>query len=589
MGLTREEKEERQRRTAGIRSFMPADNQPYVFISYKSDDWETVLVNIVGQLQDRYGLRVYYDKNFDTDNDSWVKNLNNAIYTKKCKMILAFVSERYMESYACLMELLTSNTSTACLTHNQKPVPIIPILIGENQSIGEMISQSSAPIHVKEWGAYIELLEKFMECSRIDDKELISAVKALYDLKDGASIEIMSSVMSLFFNSSHEREWDGTDFFFDNLVKAIKNITSASGKADDDVFDESIKGKFQNEINKLPKAMPEKESKAETIKPNKAVPEKESKAEVKKLPKAVLEKDSKLEVKEEVKTSSATVVATKPLEVQEQLEESTEAKIGLEAKQFLFEFFNQSSISQKELKEMLTQEYATKYLKLGYPLLVLDRNESNKKRYYKDPVHISGKNYYVCSQWYERQREYFESWKAQKSLTVQTSPKAQTAPKNQTTQKEKNNDITIGEVRDRFASDEAFCAKIGEIRKNQLPFGGRSQMDYAMAAVLGGCNNITKPHQLNYYSYAIADKSNKKDDDKIGATFTWSSNARKAIGMEGSGRLDKELNDYFENLPAELTLKQLIESFEKAERKEFITKKNDLAIIGLQKVIEAWR
>ncbi|MCK9444481.1 MAG: toll/interleukin-1 receptor domain-containing protein [Tissierellaceae bacterium] len=149
-------------------------------------------------------------------------------------------------------------------------------------------------------------------------------------------------------------------------------------------------------------------------------------------------------------------------------------------------------------------------------------------------------------------------------------------------------EITIGEVRQRFAKDEEFNNRIGEIRKNGLPYGAKSYMDYAMAAVLKGCNDISEDFQLNYYINSIANPEIKKDPSKIGATFTWSSNARKAKGFKGSGKLDQKINDYFASLPESTSIKELIEKFEKDDRNEFMTRKNKFAIIGLEKLIEAW-
>ena len=40
------------------------DDEPYVFVSYKSGDWELVLSEIVYTLHTQYGLRVYFDRDF---------------------------------------------------------------------------------------------------------------------------------------------------------------------------------------------------------------------------------------------------------------------------------------------------------------------------------------------------------------------------------------------------------------------------------------------------------------------------------------------------------------------------------------------
>jgi hypothetical protein len=47
------------------------DKEPYMFISYKSDD-RLMMLKIVHRLHTVYGLRVYYDKDFDVKNDFWL-------------------------------------------------------------------------------------------------------------------------------------------------------------------------------------------------------------------------------------------------------------------------------------------------------------------------------------------------------------------------------------------------------------------------------------------------------------------------------------------------------------------------------------
>lgn len=93
-------------------------------------------------------------------------------------------------------------------------------------------------------------------------------------------------------------------------------------------------------------------------------------------------------------------------------------KIGVYAKNTFLDLFSNNKISKQEINEMLTQEYATKNLNLGYPLLVKSRDENNKTRYWKDSVLIHGHNYYICSQWYEHQRDGLEKWKINKMSSL---------------------------------------------------------------------------------------------------------------------------------------------------------------------------
>ena len=79
---------------------------PYVFISYASNDWEAVFKSAVVPMQRQCGLRVYADKAFDKTNDRWIVPMLRNI--RGSDMMVAFVSQSYIESYACFLELLTA-------------------------------------------------------------------------------------------------------------------------------------------------------------------------------------------------------------------------------------------------------------------------------------------------------------------------------------------------------------------------------------------------------------------------------------------------------------------------------------------------
>lgn len=137
-------------------------------------------------------------------------------------------------------------------------------------------------------------------------------------------------------------------------------------------------------------------------------------------------------------------------------------------------------------------------------------------------------------------------------------------------------DRTIGEVRKMF-EQENFCSQVALLRKTGLPWGGRGALDYAMAAILGGCNNVKSPAQINYYCFAIADMSKKKDAASLGATWTWSSNCRKLLGEPGSGKINPQADAYFAALPENTSLRQILNGFEQ-NREFFQTQKNSLVI-----------
>lgn len=103
-------------------------NESYVFISYKSDDWETVLHDVVYRLVKDYGLNVYFDGSFDSHNSLWINQFPENMGDYKCKGVIAFFDDKYATSYATLMELLYSQTKKAAMGKaNPNGLPIVPI------------------------------------------------------------------------------------------------------------------------------------------------------------------------------------------------------------------------------------------------------------------------------------------------------------------------------------------------------------------------------------------------------------------------------------------------------------------------------
>ena len=68
-----------------------SQRKPYVFISYASDNWETVFKTAVVPMQRQYGLCVYADKAFDKVNDKWIVPMLRNI--RGSDAVIAFVSQ----------------------------------------------------------------------------------------------------------------------------------------------------------------------------------------------------------------------------------------------------------------------------------------------------------------------------------------------------------------------------------------------------------------------------------------------------------------------------------------------------------------
>lgn len=63
----------------------------------------------------------------------------------------------------------------------------------------------------------------------------------------------------------------------------------------------------------------------------------------------------------------------------------------------------------------MTKEYTrANFKKVVYPILAESKNanrgNSIQVRYYKDPVVINGKNYFITSQWFEESRDDLLNW-----------------------------------------------------------------------------------------------------------------------------------------------------------------------------------
>ncbi len=142
---------------------------------------------------------------------------------------------------------------------------------------------------------------------------------------------------------------------------------------------------------------------------------------------------------------------------------------------------------------------------------------------------------------------------------------------------------TLRRIRELFETDEAFCRRVGKLRRTGLPAGGRGAMDVAMAAILGGCNSVKSPAQINYYKFAVADMSKKAPGDALGATWTWSSNCKKALGeAAASGKIDPRTDACYAALPEDATLGEIMDRFARSEP-FFRTKKNDVVLTCLER------
>jgi hypothetical protein len=86
------------------------------------------------------------------------------------------------------------------------------------------------------------------------------------------------------------------------------------------------------------------------------------------------------------------------------IDEYSELKIGKIARTILREVLESGVVSPAELHLLQTKEYSKATFDIQYPLLVADGSDFDPVRYYKHPLKINGVRYYLCSQWFEVDR-----------------------------------------------------------------------------------------------------------------------------------------------------------------------------------------
>ena len=99
MGLTNEQEKAREE-DANVRYLSQNicnkdGDKDFVFISYKSDDWEIVLKEIVYKLVKEYGLNIYFDGDFKDNNPHWTTQFPDNMESDKCKGVLVFLDDKY--------------------------------------------------------------------------------------------------------------------------------------------------------------------------------------------------------------------------------------------------------------------------------------------------------------------------------------------------------------------------------------------------------------------------------------------------------------------------------------------------------------
>jgi len=90
-------------------------------------------------------------------------------------------------------------------------------------------------------------------------------------------------------------------------------------------------------------------------------------------------------------------------------------KIGAYVLRNLKELFYKKSLPNEEIINLENKEYCKDILDINFPLLVkVKAHIVSPKRYWKKPISVNDYDYYICSEWYEREdnddRPHFDKW-----------------------------------------------------------------------------------------------------------------------------------------------------------------------------------
>ncbi len=204
-----------------------SQRKPYAFISYASDNWKTVFQSVVVPMQNQYGLRVYADKAFDKVNDKWIVPMLRNV--RGADVMIAFVSQSYIESYACFLELLTA-------VNNKKQVVFVSL--EEQLHLGDTTDQP-----VVERGVKNEILNQGANIATNTNNtsnDLMRAMKSAF-----TSISTLLEQDAL---SKYDISDAFINFFRDASInkKTINDLNAVRGTIESvsmDVFDKSLIGR----------------------------------------------------------------------------------------------------------------------------------------------------------------------------------------------------------------------------------------------------------------------------------------------------------------------------------------------------------
>ena len=338
-----------------------SDKKPYVFISYRSKDANVVLDEYVCTLQEKYGLRIYYDKSFSEHaTESWTKQMKMNLQRAECAII--FVSENYKKSYACLLELLYAIAF-------ERPIIRVELNNSSEQSAdSDLYEEKDISDSTKSAFAYVKDLLSYAKDK--DSQRIITAKRQLLllkdQLKDGkiSEDEIQEAVQEC-IDSLENMVLKGD--IFESVYETLKNLEN--------------KRDIQNVF--------------EELEPQNTV-------------------RSENESNSSVRTSDTNATKSSQETVNNN-ENKTVDKIGEFVRKSMKALQDKGyRFTDEMLSNLFSFEYSKEKFRCKYSFFIDDKNKirdnTGHNRYWVQPFIFNGRTLYITSQWFDYQREYFENW-----------------------------------------------------------------------------------------------------------------------------------------------------------------------------------
>ena len=542
-------------------------NRNYIFISYSHKDKDVVYPKVLEWI--RQGYNVYIDVDFENhgSDEHWVDIMYDRVTDNACVLAVCFRSENYYFSYASLIELLSMRSRETLEFREVAIDPALPIeivVIGHGLvNDGKEFSEEARALHepaFEKWQK--ECGGSFLRDNPSEKQKLKEGLATLYTMNavDENGKKLGESRREELAEEKAEKEMEKLERGF---AKGFRNYYPLIAWHMSQFFVENkLTGNYKNlEADGIKKQFEEKRVHhfEQTEKAVQGGP-----------------------------GASETVSATHEEAPQIRRETPTRDEGGRAGKQYLSQYgclrqledggfllLKGALISKKAVGSCpeAARKKREESLEKGEWADKGERYELLTDKWFKS---MSGAAGYVAgfsvngkTFWKEEAPGMSDgkSGEIQKPEAVKTAEEPGKAMK-------VDPETTLGQF-ETLLLDPENCRSLRILRSEHREDYSKQIFDYVMAAVLRGCDEKAEAGspKWNYCSYVVA-KEIDEENAVLGASqFTWQSNSRKAVGIEGSGKLG-ENSGYFAALPSSMTLKELRDCFSQGSHKAFQTRNN---------------